>query len=1165
MATALYRRYRPDSFADMIGQGQVTGPLMTALRTGRVNHAYLFSGPRGCGKTSSARILARCLNCAEGPTDTPCGVCDSCRELARDGGGSLDVVEIDAASHGGVDDARDLRDRAILAPQRDRFKVFIIDEAHMVSAAGFNALLKVVEEPPEHVRFVFATTEPEKVIGTIRSRTHHFPFRLIPPALMLEYVEKLCGEEGVRAEPGVLPLVVRAGGGSARDTLSLLDQIIGGSEGELLEYERAAALLGFTSSELLDGIVAAFAAQDAAAAYRAIDRVIQSGQDPRRFVEDLLERYRDLIVVAATGESAGQVLRGVSADEIDRLRGEARGFTPSGLAGTADLIDATLTEMSGVTSPRLHLELLVARILVALRARFAGADGDGDGRAAAIAAAPASPSTSAPAAASAASGQPAPAAMPGSESRAPERMGDEAATAAPASLRDPRSGGPGEARASTSARGSAPASAPAATSLGVPAEAPRGAGSGSGGSDSASSGSASAAAAAKASFLTGSASVSASGPAAGSGSASATPTAGPSSPRPASPSTAPAEQSASPQDDAVREPREGAATDDPAATEASAGPAAHGEPATAPRGEGDDPSVAAAPAPREPSSVTEQQFQHAWPSILDHVRQHGRLQAWTVVMNVRPLEFRDGVFGFEVQNRTMLEEFKQHGADHVRAAVTELLGIPVKFRPRVVDREAAPGGRGPRPEADAEAGDRGRGGGRGEGGADDSGRPNRASRPAHTGRTSASEAPSGPRPSWNVVAVPGSEGPADDGPGSAWDEAATAAATEAAGPAGSGGTAPAAPAAATAKSAGPAGPARPGEAAAASADAAASAHPAPEAPRSALAGMPSDDDAPEIIAAREAADRDALATPEPFDPTVPAPGDAKIAAERGRELPAPASDAEHVEDVPPPVDEPDVEESEPEPRPRSAPGRGASSDPSDGQPADRSAARSEWPAPAATSASAPAAAPARPAAPAPAPVTGWAVATPGGAAPAAGTTTADPAHGATSASASSPASVSSAMSAPGGTDSAAGPSSAAADRDASDVSAQRPDPASRTASTSGTAGEAGRDARGSAPAAPSSAAVPAPANAPAPAPAPASGSGSASVRASAPGSASAAPASAPASDRPERYGESVIREQLGARFVDEEPIAPPPEAAEEDEFGTPPDDDGYGAPPPEEY
>ena len=307
----------------MIGQSQVTEPLMTALRSDRVGHAYLFSGPRGCGKTTSARILARCLNCAEGPTDTPCGKCDSCVELGRGGGGSLDVVEIDAASHNGVDDARDLRERAIFAPARDRFKIFILDEAHMVTPQGFNALLKLVEEPPDHVKFIFATTEPEKVIGTIRSRTHHYPFRLVPPAAMLAYVEELCETEGVTVESGVLPLVVRAGGGSPRDTLSLLDQLIAGSEGSVVAYKRAVALLGYTHAELLDEVVDAFAATDAAAAFAAIDRVIQTGQDPRRFVDDLLERLRDLIIVSATGQGAAAVLRGVSAEDLQRMSRQA--------------------------------------------------------------------------------------------------------------------------------------------------------------------------------------------------------------------------------------------------------------------------------------------------------------------------------------------------------------------------------------------------------------------------------------------------------------------------------------------------------------------------------------------------------------------------------------------------------------------------------------------------------------------------------------------------------------------------------------------------------------------------------------------------------------------------------------------------------------------------
>jgi len=369
VVTALYRRYRPETFAELIGQSQVTDPLRTALRTDRVNHAYLFSGPRGCGKTTSARILARCLNCAEGPTDTPCGVCASCVELARDGGGSLDVVEIDAASHGGVDDARDLRERAIYAPARDRYKIFIVDEAHMVTSGGFNALLKIVEEPPEHVKFIFATTEPEKVISTIRSRTHHYPFRLVPPAQMLDYVQQLSETEGVTVAPGVLPMVVRAGGGSVRDTLSLLDQLIAGSEATgsgtvNVEYERAVALLGYTHGALLDEVVDAVAALDAAAAFGAVDRVVQTGQDPRRFVEDLLERMRDLIVVAATRDGAASVLRGVPQDELDHMAAQAGSFGSAELSRAADVVNTALTEMTGATSPRLHLELMVARLLV---------------------------------------------------------------------------------------------------------------------------------------------------------------------------------------------------------------------------------------------------------------------------------------------------------------------------------------------------------------------------------------------------------------------------------------------------------------------------------------------------------------------------------------------------------------------------------------------------------------------------------------------------------------------------------------------------------------------------------------------------------------------------------------------------------------------------------
>ncbi|MEV7032543.1 DNA polymerase III subunit gamma and tau [Streptomyces sp. NPDC093272] len=361
---ALYRRYRPESFAEVIGQEHVTDPLQQALRNNRVNHAYLFSGPRGCGKTTSARILARCLNCEQGPTPTPCGVCQSCQDLARNGPGSIDVIEIDAASHGGVDDARELREKAFFGPAGSRYKIYIIDEAHMVTSAGFNALLKVVEEPPEHLKFIFATTEPEKVIGTIRSRTHHYPFRLVPPGTLRDYLGEVCGKEDIPVEEGVLPLVVRAGAGSVRDSMSVMDQLLAGAGADGVTYAMATSLLGYTDGSLLDSVVEAFATGDGAAAFEVVDRIIEGGNDPRRFVADLLERLRDLVILAAVPDAVEKGLFDAPADVLERMQAQAGTFGAAELSRAADLVNEGLTEMRGATSPRLQLELICARVLL---------------------------------------------------------------------------------------------------------------------------------------------------------------------------------------------------------------------------------------------------------------------------------------------------------------------------------------------------------------------------------------------------------------------------------------------------------------------------------------------------------------------------------------------------------------------------------------------------------------------------------------------------------------------------------------------------------------------------------------------------------------------------------------------------------------------------------
>ncbi|GLP73304.1 hypothetical protein TUM20983_04140 [Mycobacterium antarcticum] len=361
---ALYRKYRPATFAEVVGQEHVTEPLSTALESGRINHAYLFSGPRGCGKTSSARILARSLNCERGPTPTPCGVCDSCVALAPNGPGNVDVVELDAASHGGVDDTRELRDRAFYAPAQSRYRIFIIDEAHMVTTAGFNALLKIVEEPPEHLIFVFATTEPEKVLPTIRSRTHHYPFRLLAPKTMRSLLERICAQEDVTVDDAVYPLVIRAGGGSPRDTLSVLDQLLAGSDGSVVAYPRALALLGATDLALIDASVDALAAGDATALFGAVESLIDAGHDPRRFATDLLERFRDLIVLQAVPDAASRGVVDAPDDVLERMRDQAARLGTATLTRYAEVVHAGLGEMRGATAPRLLLEVVCARLLL---------------------------------------------------------------------------------------------------------------------------------------------------------------------------------------------------------------------------------------------------------------------------------------------------------------------------------------------------------------------------------------------------------------------------------------------------------------------------------------------------------------------------------------------------------------------------------------------------------------------------------------------------------------------------------------------------------------------------------------------------------------------------------------------------------------------------------
>ncbi|MER7677249.1 DNA polymerase III subunit gamma and tau [Streptomyces sp. NPDC096934] len=745
---ALYRRYRPESFAEVIGQEHVTDPLQQALRNNRVNHAYLFSGPRGCGKTTSARILARCLNCEKGPTPTPCGECQSCRDLARGGPGSIDVIEIDAASHGGVDDARDLREKAFFGPASSRYKIYIIDEAHMVTSAGFNALLKVVEEPPEHLKFIFATTEPEKVIGTIRSRTHHYPFRLVPPGTLREYLGEVCGREGIPVEDGVLPLVVRAGAGSVRDSMSVMDQLLAGAADAGVTYAMATSLLGYTDGSLLDSVVEAFASGDGAAAFEVVDRVIEGGNDPRRFVADLLERLRDLVILAAVPDAAEKGLIDAPSDVVERMQAQAGVFGAAELSRAADLVNEGLTEMRGATSPRLQLELICARVLLpaaygderALMARL-----DRIERGVNF---------------SAGAGTPAMGYVPG-----PEVHG-MAAAPAPA----PAPGGPGV----------PPGGGPAAARAAVRAQGPGGAGQAPGGYDTAG--------------------VGAGAPVQGAGA----PAQGAGAPAPAAPAAAPqapAPTGPAPEAEPVRAPAPAAAAPPagaapgawPAATAAGSGRRPGGWPTAAPAGGGQPPSAspaapptAAAPAPpgtpAAPAAAPTQvpaggpDPRALWPNILEAVKNRRRF-TWILLSQNAQVTGYDGTtlqIGFV--NAGARDNFAGSGSEDVlKQALAEQFNIHWKIE-AIVDASGgsapppmtAPGGYG----GGGGGGYGGGGGGGGYGGAPAAPRPSApqpqapASRPAAPQGPQAGQAPAAPasRPSGPPAPEPPPVAPEDDIP-----------------------------------------------------------------------------------------------------------------------------------------------------------------------------------------------------------------------------------------------------------------------------------------------------------------------------------------------------------------------------------------------------------------
>ncbi|MER6325787.1 DNA polymerase III subunit gamma and tau [Streptomyces coelicoflavus] len=748
---ALYRRYRPESFAEVIGQGHVTDPLQQALRNNRVNHAYLFSGPRGCGKTTSARILARCLNCEQGPTPTPCGECQSCRDLARNGPGSIDVIEIDAASHGGVDDARDLREKAFFGPASSRYKIYIIDEAHMVSPQGFNALLKVVEEPPEHLKFIFATTEPEKVIGTIRSRTHHYPFRLVPPGTLRDYLAEVCGREGIAIDEGVLPLVVRAGAGSVRDSMSVMDQLLAGAGADGVTYDMTTALLGYTDGSLLDSVVEAFVSGDGSAAFGVVDRVIEGGNDPRRFVTDLLERLRDLVILAAVPDAAEKGLIDAPADVVERMQAQARSFGAAELSRAADIVNEGLTEMRGAHSPRLQLELICARVMLPAAygdERSVMARLDRIERGVQF---------------SAGAGAPAMGYVPG-----PEAHAGGAGSAAPAAAPVPPGGGPAAARAAVRGQG---AGAPTGAPVGAP-------GGGSAGGPSAGSDSG-AGAGAGSSFDAG-------GPAGGGGRPQAAPSSAADGPAaPPAPAPAPAEDpapapasapgawpTAAPPGGGRRPggwPTAAPAGGGQSRTAAAPGPGSGSAPAATPA-PGPSAPAAAAPAPvAAPSGAPGVDPRSLWPNILEAVKNRRRFTWILLSQNAQVTGFDGTSLQLGFVNAGARDNFVSSGSEDVlRQALAEQFNVQWKID-AVVDPS---GGSAPPPAGPSgpsgpsgSSGGYGGGGGFGAGGGGGSGGGGfGGGAPAQRPSAPAATPPAAPAPEAASTPAPAARPPAPEPP-----------------------------------------------------------------------------------------------------------------------------------------------------------------------------------------------------------------------------------------------------------------------------------------------------------------------------------------------------------------------------------------------------------------